>query len=133
MKARLKFMKTRKTGNVVVALMAAFFTLAATRSDAIIVNYLPVGVTLGQTARLNFLNIGMTRAIIVDYRFLDADGNVLAQSNEHLLLPMGRIVSVDLNRDTIPHESNRIQIRIEVTIGDPNLRYLRTSTEVVNN
>ena len=33
----------------------------------------PVGITLGQTARLTFANVGEPRGIVVDWRFIDAE------------------------------------------------------------
>jgi hypothetical protein len=71
-----------------------------------------------------------TRAIIVDYTFLDSDGAVLAQFARQVIEP-GKMMSFDLNADDIVRESNRIQIRVVIS-GD-NLRGLLTSTEVFEN
>ncbi len=120
----------------IMVLVAAFLALAATRAEAfIIVNYgQSIGITFGQTARLNFANIGEVNGIIINYRIIDADGVTLAQSERPLTIPLGRIVSVDLDRDTLPRTDPRIQIRAEFEVptrGD--LSNLRTSLEVFDN
>src|SRR5436190_3263379 len=72
---KINFMRHRN----IMVLVAAFLALAASRAEAIIINYFPVGISLGQSARLNLANIGETRGIIINYRFLDSDGVVMAQ------------------------------------------------------
>ncbi len=126
-------MKTRIGITKGVAAIVAALALATTQASAIIINDRPVGIALGQTLRLNFLNMGQESGVIIRYRLLDAEGNVLAQSERPLFLPMGNIVSVDLNRDALTAKSNRIEIRAQVSIGDPNDRDVRRSTEVFNN
>jgi hypothetical protein len=119
----------------VVAILAGCLALGATRAEAIIINDHPVGLTLGQTLRLNFVNIGDPNQIIINYRILDANGVVLAQSEQPLAVPFGRIVSVDLNRDSIPnYRDPRIQIRAQVEIRTrTDLSNLRTSLELFDN
>jgi hypothetical protein len=127
-------MKTRITPALPVALVAGFLALSATRAEAIIINDRPIGLALGQTLRLNFANIGDPNQIIINYRIVDADGVVLAQSERPIAVPFGRIVSVDLNRDSIPNRNPRIQLRAEFevrTLG--NLANLRTSLELFDN
>ena len=89
----------------------------------------PVGITFGQTARLTSANIG-TRAIIIDWTFLDGEGAVLAQFARQLIEP-GKMMSFDLNADDIVRENNRIQIRVVIS-GDTS-KGLLTSTEVFEN
>jgi hypothetical protein len=137
---------------VSVALIAAFLILAAiwfVHSDRVVkaqdvlpvkgfiwhVHYMPVGLAPGQTARLNFANIGETHGIIVNYRFLDSDAVVIAQSEHPLTLPAGKMMSVDVDRDTLSLKDPRIEIRAEVEIltpGNPQ-RSLRQSLEVFDN
>src|SRR5437762_5080780 len=120
----------------IMVLVAAVLALAATRAEAfIIVNYgQSIGITFGQTARLNFANVGEVNGIIINYRIIDADGVTLAQSERPLTIPLGRIVSVDLDRDTLPRTDPRIQIRAEFEVRTrTDLANLRTSLELFNN
>jgi len=89
----------------------------------------PVGITLGQTARVTAANTG-TRAIIVNGLFLDSQGTVLGQFESQVVEP-GKIMSFDLNADDVVREGERIQIR--VVISADSSRGLLTSTEVFNN
>jgi hypothetical protein len=129
-------MKIRNTSMLLVGLVAGFLALSATRAEAIIVICRPpVGFALGQTLRLNFANIGDPNQIIINYRIVDADGVVLAESGRGgLTVPFGRIVSVDLNRDSIPNRDPRIQLRVEFEVRTrADLPNLRTSLEVFDN
>ena len=93
----------------------AFLTLGAMQTQAFIVNWRPVGITLGQTARVTAANTG-TRAITISGTFLDSEGNVLGQFDRQVIEP-GKMMSFDLNGDNIVREGNRIQIRL-VLSGD---------------
>ena len=128
-------MKTRNTSIAMVAILAGCLALSATRAEAIIINDRPIGISLGQTLRLNFINIGDPNQITVNYRILDADGVVLAHSEQPLAVPFGRIVSVDLNRDSIPNtRAPRIQIRAQFEVRTrTDLANLRTSVELFDN
>jgi hypothetical protein len=128
-------MKTRNRSIRMVAILAGCLALSATRAEAIIINDRPIGLSLGQTLRLNFVNIGDPNQITINYRILDADGVVLAQSEQPLVVPFGRIVSVDLNRDSIPTTRDpRIQIRAQVEVRTrTDLANLRTSVELFDN
>ena len=66
--------------------------------------YRPVGITFGQTARVTAANTG-TRAIIIDWTFLDSEGAVLAQFDRQVIEP-GKMMSFDLNADDIVRENN---------------------------
>ena len=95
----------------------------------------PVGITLGQTARLTFANVGEPRGFIVNWRFIDADGVIVARSERPLTIPFGKMASVDLNRDTLTRNEARVQIRAEVEVlppGDPHSN-LSSSLEVFDN
>ena len=106
-------MKTR-TSLILSTFTLAFLTLGAMQAQAIIIYDHPVGITLGQTARLTFANIGEIRGFVVNWRFIDADGVIVARSERPLTIPFGKMASVDLDRDTLPQPDPRVQIRAEV-------------------
>ena len=114
---------------MLIALLLAFLALGATKAQAFIDIYRPVGITFGQTARVTSANTG-TRAIIIDYTFLDGEGAVLAQLVGQVIDP-GKMLSFDLNADDVVREGERIQIR--VVISADSSRGLLTSTEVFEN
>ena len=122
-------MKRRTTSSMLVAILLAFLALGATKAQAFIDIYRPVGITFGQTARVTAANTG-TRAIIVDWTVLDSEGAVLGQLVRQVIEP-GKMMSFDLNADAIVREGERIQIR--VVISADSSRGLLTSTEVFNN
>ena len=119
-----------------ILLFTILLTLGATRAQAVIgPEYFPVGITFGQTARLTFANIGEIRGFIVNWRFIDADGVIVARSEQPLTIPFGKMVSVDLNRDTLPRTDPRVQIRAQIEVlspGNPR-QTLRQSLEVFDN
>ena len=97
-------MKTRTTSSMLVAILLAFLALGATKAQAFIDIYRPVGITFGQT--------------------------VLGQFDRQVIEP-GKMMFFDLNADDVVREGERIQIRVVIS-GD-NLRRLLTSTEVFEN
>jgi len=112
-----------------IAILLAFLALGATKAQAFIDIYRPVGITFGQTVRTTAANTG-TRAIIVNWTILDSAGAVLGRLDGQMIEP-GKMMSFDLNADDIIRESNRIEIRA-VLSGD-SLRGLLASTEVFEN
>src|SRR5213593_1426158 len=122
-------MKTRTTAPMLIAILLAFLALGATKAQAFIIYGRPVGITFGQTARVTAANTGTTAIVVVGGKFLDSDGNVLAEFRG--TVEPGEMMSFDLNADDIIRESNRIQIR--VVIQAPHLRNVRFSLEVFNN
>ena len=90
----------------------------------------PVGLTMDQTARLNFVNIGVPNGMLINRRFIDDSGLTLAQST--VTLPLGKIVSVDFRRQGGPL---RAEVRAQVDILTPGTpsESLRRSLEVFNN
>ncbi len=124
-------MKTRTT-SMLIALLLAFLALGVTKAQAFIDIYRPVGITFGQTARVTAANTGTTAIIINNGKFLDSDGNVLAEFARQTIQP-GEMMSFDLNADDIVRESNRIQIRVVIEGPEPHLRNVRFSLEVFNN
>jgi hypothetical protein len=145
--ARMKTAKTTKklfvTAIALVTTVAIWATLGARRAQAFqgSETFLPyietIGIASGQTARLNALNTNADRGIIIDWRFLDSQGRILAQSREPLLIPPGQMRSFDLNADEVNatrDPSSRVQvIAIIRTIEDPDTIYLHTSLEVLDN
>jgi len=119
-----------------ILLFTILLTLGAARAQAVIgPEYFPVGITFGQTARLTFANIGEIRGFIVNWRFIYADGVIVARSEQPLTIPFGKMVSVDLNRDTLPRTDPRVQIRAQIEVlspGNPR-QTLRQSLEVFDN
>ena len=122
-------MKTPTTPPILVAILLAFLALGATKAQAFIDIYRPVGITFGQTARVTAANTG-TRAIIINWSVLDSEGAVLGQLDRQVIEP-GKMMSFDLNADAIVREGERIQIR--VVISADSSRGLLTSTEVFEN
>jgi hypothetical protein len=102
------------------------------------IRFTPVGLTLNQTARLNLVNMDVANGITVSWRFMDANGAILAQSST--TLGVGKIVSVDFKRhsDLLPNEPPellRAEVQVQVDIithGVPSDR-LRRSLEVFDN
>jgi len=143
----MKTAKTTKklfvTAIALVTTVAIWATLGARRAQAFqgSETFLPyietIGIASGQTARLNALNTNADRGIIIDWKFLDSQGRILAQSREPQLIPPGQMRSFDLNADEVNatrDPSSRVQvIAIIRTIEDPDTIYLHTSLEVLDN
>ena len=124
-------MKTRTTPSMLIAILLAFLALGATKAQAFIDIYRPVGITFGQTARVNILNTG-DRAFIIDGgKFLDSDGNVIAEFRG--TIDPGKTMSFDLDGDTVPRTENRIEIHVVIEGPVPHLRNVLFSLEVFNN
>jgi hypothetical protein len=101
------------------------------------ISFAPVGLTFGQTARLNLVNMDVANGITVSCRFIDASGVTLAQSV--ITLSLGKIASVDFKRgDPLPGESPellRAEVRAQIDIFTDGVSSdsLRSSLEVFNN
>jgi len=126
-----------KTRNVLLtlALSLTLITLAARQVQGFIINWHPVGITRDQTARLTFANLGETRGIVINWRFVDADGAIVARSEQPLTIPIGKMFSVDLDRDTLSPNEGQVQIRAEVELLIPHnpRNNLSVSLEVFDN
>ena len=124
-------MKTPHQLTKLIAVIAALLMLGASQAGAfVIIGGFPVAIARGQTARVNLLNTSDS-AMIINGKFLDADGSVLGAFGG--TLAPGRTTSFDLNRDTLPHPQNRVQLHFEIQLEDARLRDLRFSLEVFNN
>ena len=100
------------------------------------ISFAPVGLTFGQTARLNLVNMDVANGITVSCRFIDAGGLTLAQSV--ITLSLGKIASVDFKRGDPPGESPellRAEVRAQIDIFTYGVSSdsLRRSLEVFNN
>lgn len=138
-------MKTQNPLTRLTLLVAVLLTIGVARAHADIlpgvrISFAPVGLTIDQTARLNLLNIGVPNGILVSWRFIDANGVTLAQAT--IVLPMGKIVSVDYRQHGIPlppqpdlPEESRAEVRAQVDIisaGIPS-ESIRRSLEIFSN
>jgi len=124
-------------------LFAVLLTLGAARAQADIlpgvkIGFAPVGITMDQTARLNLVNVDVPNGMFINWRFIDAGGLTLAQST--VMLPLGKIVSVDFRRPGSPLPPNapdliRAEVRAQVEIVSPGIpsESLRRSLEIFNN
>ena len=104
----------------------------------------PVAFAFGQTARVNIAQVGDPNlflagaacGIIVNY--FAADGSPLAPPFRGQVEP-GKIVFVDLDRNSLPIRTNRVPFRVAVRlISDPNFppdpcSQIRASVEVYDN
>ena len=81
---------------------------------AVSISFAPIGLTMGQTARLNLVNLNVANGITVNCRFIDEGNNTLAQFA--VTLSMGKITSVDFKRhqDPLPGAESPGQLRAEV-------------------
>ena len=101
------------------------------------ISFAPVGLTFGQTARLNLVNMDVANGITVSCRFIDASGVTLAQSV--ITVSLGKIASVDFKRgDPLPGESPellRAEVRAQIDIFTDEVSSdgLRSSLEVFDN
>ena len=98
----------------------------------------PFGLTRDQTARLTLLNIGETAVVGPEYRFLDARGNLLAQSADRIVIFPGQFRSFDFGLPDPPPGIvdiyGRAQVRAVVSaLGGPDTKNLRVSVEVFDN
>ena len=101
-------------------------------------SFAPVGLTLDQTARLNLVNMNVANGITVSWRFMDANGAILAQSST--TLGVGKIISVDFRRqpDPLPGKSPEylraeVQVQLDILTHGVSSDSLRRSLEVFDN
>ncbi len=90
------------------------------------ISFASVGLTMDQTAQLNLVNTSEPGGILVYWRFIDANGLVIAGAT--VTLPLGRIVSVDYARQG---GLLRAEVRAQVDLFTSGS--LRASLEVFNN
>jgi len=138
-------MKKQNLLTKLTLLFAVLLTLGAARAQADIlpgvrIGFAPVGLTMDQTVRLNFVNIDVPNGMLISWRFIDASGVTLAQAA--VTLPLGKIVSVDFRRHGAPLPPNptlpvqiRAEVRAQVDIVNPGIpsESLHRSLQVFNN
>lgn len=76
-----------------------------------------LGLARGQTARLTVINSGEERGFVIDWKFLDGEGNSLAQSDGTVEVAPGQMKSFDLDGDSLGalrDRFGRIQFRSKV-------------------
>ena len=98
----------------------------------------PFGLAPGQTARLTLFNSGETAIVGPEYRFLNSRGDILARSEDRIVILPGHFRSFDVDLPNPPPGTvdlfGRIQMRVVVTtIGNADTKTLRTSVEVFDN
>jgi hypothetical protein len=144
-------MKTAKTTTKLLATVIALVAAAAiwsawgarqaqaTQDSETILS--PIGITFGQTARINVLNTGEAKGLIVNWKVLDSAGRTMAQGPEPHLIPPGQFRSFDVNGDDMTAERDRfgrIQMRAVMTmLGGLDTRGKKgdhcVSVEVIDN
>ena len=94
-----------------------------------------VGITRGQTARLNVVNVGAPDEgkWMVELMFFDGEGNMLAEMG--IIIDGGKAAIHDLNGDDIvEREVGRLQIRAEVMVmGDKKSCDVIPTLEIYDN
>jgi hypothetical protein len=140
-------MKTQSTRTKLTAMTTALIALAAvwaawgaSRAQALIAILVPgdgFGSAQGQTARLNIVNRGEERGIIIEWKIIDSQGHTLAEGPEPHLIPHGQMRSFDGSADELDamrDRFGRIQIRAVVrAVGNPDVkRNPHISVEVID-
>lgn len=146
-------MKRRNTFFLLAVLAAAGFffnttragamasTMASTMIDSFSPNFGMFGITQGQTARLNVVNLEtgeFVPCIRVELSFIDGDGNTLLQKVYDV--DRGKSAFLDLNGNQFVGRGGRTQIRAQVrfvgtpdTRDDPFFRNCLPTLEVIDN
>jgi len=99
---------------------AVFLCAASAQTPGPGIGFALMGVTTGQSARLNALNMGsrsstQDSSCSVQLQFLDAQGVVLKQTL--VTLSPGKGTSLDLSRNQVPGAGPRAEIRALVLFG----------------
>lgn len=128
---RRRFLKI--TGaSLVAASVASVVEAAPDDDDKQIVN-LPLGSTglaFGQSLRTTLTNLG-TRRISARPAILDADGAVVKQTREPLVLEPGKMSTFEVSRTEVGGRERAAMLRAEVAIGREDLPDLWIASEVV--
>ena len=126
-----------KKNFIIAIVFGAMIAIAATappvyahRSDPAVNVLPPVGVALGQTLRVSFLNVGSNPLEIVPCIF-DGDGAHLKTGATITLAP-GQTRSFDLSRSEIAGRTERsVEVRAGVHANRPDLKNLVASGELI--
>ena len=125
---------------ILAALTFATALVAVAPAEAVIAIIAPdpVGIVSGQTVRLTVLNRGLgrlaERGIVINWRFLDAAGQVLKQGAGCVNIGAGKMMWFDLPYIELgARAGERVQLRPEViALGGPDTRNLGASVEVID-
>ena len=107
--------------------MTVMMAVLATPSEAYIIDGGKtglIGITDGQTLRVNVANVGSAGALEPCIKVFDAMGNLVAEF-EGDRLTAGMAASFDLNRDDIVDSRGRLELRLETEVEDPDERDAR--------
>jgi hypothetical protein len=115
-----------RTAAVMVAIVGALALLAASRAEAVIAIIKTkttglFGIAQGQIASAHVVNTGEVRGFIVDWRVLDSEGRILAQS-EGQFLAFGQASSFDfgpLDRTGAQRMTIRVVLTVEGSSNKP--------------
>src|SRR4029077_2174461 len=66
------------------------------------ISFAPIGLTMGQTARLNLFNLNVANGITVKCRFIDEGNNTLAESAGALSKGKDTSVCFEAHQDPLP-------------------------------
>jgi hypothetical protein len=125
-------MKIQTTSKILRGILIASLAFAATAAQAEgFSSSGSFGIALGQTARVNFLNLSQREIVMVAGRFVDGDGTLLDEFRGEVA--PGTTMSFDLNRDSISREPNRLQVHVEIDSLGPDTKHAAPSFEVINN
>ena len=103
-----------------------------------------VGITRNQTARLNVTNAGETRGMVINFRLVDSNGEVLRRRDGQpvertMTLEPGHSAFLQFNADNLPgRDEARLNFRAVVTVTPPSGEVIcpcdfPVTLEVVNN
>ncbi len=139
MKNRSARIKLIATALGLVAFAAILITWEARRVDALAEdhNLFVVGLSSGQTARLNVFNSGKERGYVINWKFFDSRGRVIAQSPGSVFLPPVQMRSFDLNADDLNVTRDRFgriqMLAVARAQSNPNEKNFHASLEVFDN
>lgn len=115
-KTKKRLLKAASLG-VLMAIAALLITnpVKAFRPTAVEFHFGMVGITRGQSARLNVLNASR-EPIQLSLNFSNSDGRLIRQAVE--TLEPGRAVFLDLTPSTVDEGAGRLQIHASIQFGD---------------
>jgi hypothetical protein len=114
-----QFMENQHPLAKLTLLLAMLLSLGATHAQSKIlplsISFAPVGLTMNQTARINFVNLDVPNGMLIRWHVIDSTGLILAQSTA--ILQMGKIVTVDFKRPK-PITQVRAEVLAQVEISN---------------
>ena len=135
-RTKRKKMRTPDQISKLIAAVAVLLLLSASPAAAVIIDWFPIGIASGQTARVNLLNTSDSAIVVIGGKFVEMDGSVLKEFRDELV-PPGKTMSVDLDRNTLSRpqdgEEDRVQLHVSLEGEPAHLRHVVFSMEVFNN